>query len=53
MKDRRGRSCDLKDTPPMNPLSLGDSPENFKKLVNSLYKPTTALIVYISLPLHL
>ena len=38
------RSCDPKDTPfsPMDPPSPGDSPGNFKKLVN----------VYISLPLH-
>ena len=29
----------------MDPPSPGDSPGNFKKLVNSLYKPTTALPV--------
>ncbi len=41
-----GRSCDPKDTPlsQMDPPSPGHS-GNFKKLVNNLYKPTTALPV--------
>ena len=49
-----GRSCDPKDTPnsppppppPNGATQSWESPGNFKKLVNSLYKPTTALPVH-------